>query len=229
MSNVLVQSLAFVSLILLLVFGLSAFLLLIKENSDEIISALATTDFLTGLPNRRNFSEQATRMFAQGKETRSALSVLFLDIDYFKEINDRYGHAFGDAILLKVARLVRSRRSLTSSDFPCRYGGDEFVVLLHDVQPGETAQITTRIMDEVAKTRFAEHPDFTFTVSIGVHEGCPEGDDALEDYLKKADRALYAAKNGGRNQVAEYREGMAFQRTENRGQRTDQGSGIRDR
>lgn len=208
LSNALAQSLAFISLILLLMFGLSAFLLLIKENSDEIISALATTDYLTGLPNRRNFSEQATRLFAQGKQAHSALSVLFLDIDCFKEINDRYGHAFGDAILLKVARLVRSRRSLTSSDFPCRYGGDEFIVLLHDVLPGESAQITGRIMDEVAKTRFAEYPDFAFTVSIGVHEGHPEGDDTLENYLRKADLALYAAKNGGRNQVVEYRDDM---------------------
>ncbi|MDR1350411.1 MAG: GGDEF domain-containing protein [Zoogloeaceae bacterium] len=207
-SNALVQSLTFISLILLLVFGLSAFLLLIKEKSDEITSALATTDYLTGLPNRRNFSKQATRMFEQSKQTHSALSILFLDIDYFKAINDRYGHAFGDAILLKVARFIRSRRSLGSSDFPCRYGGDEFVVLLHDVMPGETAQITTRIMDEVANTRFAEYPDFIFTVSIGVHEGHPDRGDMLEDYLEKADMALYAAKNGGRNRVVEYRGDM---------------------
>ncbi|MDR2364948.1 MAG: GGDEF domain-containing protein [Zoogloeaceae bacterium] len=199
--NAPVQSLTFLSLIFLLMLGLPACLLLIKENSDKVISALATTDYLTGLPNRRNFSEQAARMFAQSKAAHSALGVLFLDIDYFKEINDRYGHAFGDAILLKVARLIRSRSSLRSSDFPCRYGGDEFVVLLHDVSPGEIERITARIIDEVARTRFAEYPDFSFTVSIGVYNGYPGRDDMLEDCVNKADAALYAAKNNGRNQV----------------------------
>jgi diguanylate cyclase (GGDEF)-like protein len=208
-SHALVQSLTFISLIMLLVFGLPAYLLLIKENSDEIISAMATTDYLTGLPNRRNFSAQATQIFAQSRQTHSALSILFLDIDHFKEINDRYGHAFGDAILLKVARLIRCRSSLRSSDFPCRYGGDEFVVLLHDLTPGETAQIVARIMNEVAETRFAEYPDFVFTISIGVYTGHPEQGETLEDYVKKADTALYAAKNNGRNQAVAYHSGMA--------------------
>jgi diguanylate cyclase (GGDEF)-like protein len=205
-TNAFVQSLTFISLVLLMVFGLSAYLLLMKENADKLIYAMANMDYLTQLPNRHKFFESARRLFDQNQRGGTPLCVLFLDIDHFKRINDRYGHPFGDKVLITLADILR--KNLRSSDLFCRYGGEEFVLVLHNTNMENTAPVTARIMNEVAKARFpqCQDADFGFTVSIGVYGGFPGQKDVLEDFIEKADKALYNAKHSGRNKAMAYTE-----------------------
>jgi diguanylate cyclase (GGDEF)-like protein len=202
LSNSFIQSLTFITLVMLMVFGLSAYVLLMKERSDKVISHLAVTDPLTGLPNRRSFMDMAEAVFERHKAGRAPLSVLFIDIDYFKKINDAYGHTFGDEVLVAMGNVIRT--SLRDRDLFCRYGGEEFVILLPEATFEKAKLVTQRIVNSIAETTFQKHPEFSFTVSIGVMSGIPAHNEALSVYLDKADKALYHAKNTGRNKVDEY-------------------------
>ncbi len=124
-TNAYIQTLTFLAMALQLVFSLPAYLLLIKEDSDQIIARMATTDMLTGLPNRYSFLDSAQRVFLRSRFSGGMLSVLFLDIDFFKAINDKYGHSFGDEVLAAVGHSIRD--CLRPTDLSCRYGGGEVV------------------------------------------------------------------------------------------------------
>lgn len=202
--NFFIQSLTFLSMVMLLIYSLPAYLLLMKEKTDKAINTMATTDFLTGLPNRYSFLATAAEAFEEHKISGRPLTVIFFDIDHFKKINDTYGHAFGDVVLKFLGDTTRN--CLRSRDVPCRYGGEEFVALLSDV-PGEIAvKVGQRLMNSIAVGSFAQAPDFSFTISIGAAGGIPTEEDTLESFVKKADTALYQAKNAGRNTIVEYRE-----------------------
>ncbi|MDR3200643.1 MAG: GGDEF domain-containing protein [Spirochaetales bacterium] len=202
LTNAFIQSLTFLSLVVLMVFGLSAYLLLMKEDADKIIAALASTDTLTELPNRRGFLDIARRHFERRQRTSSPLSVLFLDIDHFKSVNDTYGHGFGDEVLVALADTIR--KTLRVGDLSCRYGGEEFVLLLPDTDMAQASIAAQRLLDAVRQTAFERRPDFSFTVSIGIMGGVPGQEDTLADFLEKADKALYCAKENGRNRMEEY-------------------------
>jgi diguanylate cyclase (GGDEF)-like protein len=205
LTNSFIQSLTLIVLIILMVFGLSAYLLLMKEDSDRIISALATTDALTGLSNRRSFLDAAHRLFARCKRDGGTPAVLFLDIDFFKRINDTYGHMFGDAVLVALAEVIR--QGLRAGDLACRYGGEEFVILVLDADAAQASKVASRIMAGIAGTLFPQQPDFSFTVSIGIMCGTPMQNQSVTDYIKNADIALYKAKTTGRNRIVEYDSG----------------------
>lgn len=159
----------------------------------------AAVDMLTGLANRRSFLDQLARAFAQARRQAQPLSVLYLDLDHFKLVNDRYGHAAGDEVLKSFADAVGQQ--VRAGDLVGRIGGEEFAVLLPDAGAAEAAEVAERIRAAVAgreiRTAAAQVP---VTVSIGLASLGPEHGDP-QRLLDDADAALYAAKQAGRNRV----------------------------
>jgi diguanylate cyclase (GGDEF)-like protein/PAS domain S-box-containing protein len=169
-----------------------------KAHEDHL-RALATTDVLTGLPNRRLLFETGKRAFDLARRHGTPLSLLMLDGDKFKTINDTYGHPAGDAVLRRIAELCRT--VCRTSDLPARYGGEEFVILL-PMTSGEGAREVAERLRAAAEDAVVEHDGkaLRFTVSIGV--AAMDGTSAsLEMLIEGADAALYRAKESGRNRV----------------------------
>jgi diguanylate cyclase (GGDEF)-like protein len=202
MTDPVIRSLILLNLTLFMICSVFAFLLLLKERADKAVETLAVTDSLTGLLNSRHFLATAQRIFERRRTEGNPLVVLFLDIDHFKKINDTYGRHFGDEVLAGLATVIRSM--LRAQDLSCRYGGQEFLVLLSDVDAEQVAQVSTRIMAGVGQLTFDGHPEFSCTVSIGVAEAVPDPQETLAGFIDKADKALYLAKKSGRNRVVVY-------------------------
>lgn len=194
-----IHSLTFLALIFMMSLSLPAYLLMAKETADKALLRVATTDALTGLRNRHSFFDLADQLYQSHIVSRSYLSVLFMDIDNFKQINDVHGHAFGDAVLVRLADIFK--KALRPMDLSCRYGGEEFVVFLARADACAATTVGHRIMREISETIFQSHPDFIFTVSVGVSCGIPQEGEQLKDYIAQADEALYAAKGTGKNKV----------------------------
>jgi diguanylate cyclase (GGDEF)-like protein len=161
---------------------------------------LARRDPLTGLYNRRHFFAEADAALASSRRHGAALSVAMLDLDHFKAINDHHGHAVGDAVLQAVAATVR--HSVREQDLVCRYGGEEFLVLLPRTNALDAGQIGWRLRHDVERLVVldGQHP-IPVTVSIGVASLPFEGRATLDDLIQQADSALYRAKAAGRNRV----------------------------
>ena len=177
-----------------------AFLLMHKERADRETHELATTDSLTGVYNRRTFKELSDPLLSRARRTRSAVSLLLLDIDHFKNINDTHGHLAGDEVLARFAELVR--QCLRKEDLLARYGGEEFVVLLPGTAQADAMGLAERIRNQVEKTHLhAGNDAVRVTVSIGVAGDHGERLPSLDAMLGHADQALYAAKAQGRNRV----------------------------
>jgi diguanylate cyclase (GGDEF)-like protein len=157
----------------------------------------ACTDLLTGLPNRRGLFAQAGRLLADAEARRSPCAVAVVDIDHFKAVNDRHGHAAGDEVLVAVARLLLER--LRTGDVVARYGGEEFVALLPDTMVEDAAAVVDDIRRRVAGRGVAALPGERVRLSAGVAQAWPG--ERLEDVFARADAALYQAKQGGRDQV----------------------------
>jgi diguanylate cyclase (GGDEF)-like protein len=162
---------------------------------------LAVTDDLTGLYNRRFLDEYLRVQIPQAQRRGSGLAFLALDIDHFKPINDRFGHPVGDAVLRRLASLLRELGR--SSDLPVRIGGEEFLILAAETHCDGAMQLAERLRAGVETLNFTElglNPPLQISVSIGVAVFGPHGTSA-EALLKASDEALYAAKHAGRNQV----------------------------
>jgi diguanylate cyclase (GGDEF)-like protein len=165
----------------------------------EEVHQLATTDGLTGLYNRRHFLEVAEQTFQFAKHHQHPLAMMLLDVDLFKQINDRHGHTTGDEVLRGIATLLEA--NLPEEGMVGRYGGEEFVVLLPQTSLQEALEVAEHLRRRVATTIFptAKGP-VTTTISLGVAEIDP----ALPSFLAlldQADAALYQAKAEGRNRV----------------------------
>lgn len=167
---------------------------------DEMeLRLIATTDSLTGAMTRRALFEAARRDFGRAKRQNYGLACAVLDIDHFKSINDRFGHAAGDLILQNIVAVCR--RVLRKSDYVGRIGGEEFAVVLQDIDAEAAVQVMERLRSEieglvtVLATRSVQ-----VTASVGV-VGQASGIDSFEDMLNRADAALYVAKQNGRNKV----------------------------
>jgi diguanylate cyclase (GGDEF)-like protein len=157
----------------------------------------AATDGLTGLPNKRAVTDAMKRMFAQASQTASPLGLLVLDLDHFKQINDRLGHPVGDQVLASVGAVLRS--VLRARDFAGRDGGEEFAILLPDTGVPAALEIAERVRAAVAEISLAG-ADASVTASIGV-AGFPDHATSLDRLEWLADAALYLAKRQGRNRV----------------------------
>ncbi len=198
-TNSFIQSLSFLALFLVNILSSSVLLLVIKENADKVNIQLASTDFLTKLMNRYSFLTNAEKIFTEHRQNGLDLTVLFMDLDKFKGVNDKYGHAVGDRVLVSFAEVLR--HSLRKSDIVCRYGGEEFVVLLPNTDPNAGLIVAKSIHGRISQIKFDEIPDLTLTTSIGVFTGVPLENETLEDYLEAADKMLYTAKENGRNRI----------------------------
>lgn len=165
------------------------------------LRAIAVTDGLTGLPTRQHFSEVAGREFARATRYQRSLSAILLDIDGFKHINDRHGHAVGDEALRLVARQMRE--TFREIDVLGRYGGDEFVVLLPESTEGGALSAAQRLVRAVAESVVMAQGGrvpITFSAGAANAEGCPD----LPGLLRRADEALYRAKDAGRDRVVAF-------------------------
>lgn len=163
------------------------------------LERLATTDPLTGTFNRRHFTQCAENEIARSVRKGYTLTLMMLDIDHFKSINDTHGHHTGDVALCQFAETCR--RGLRRSDTLGRMGGEEFAVLLPETGEPGALYIAERLREQTAKLELpGERGPVIFTVSVGVALWRGEGD-SLSDLLQRADAALYEAKNRGRNQV----------------------------
>ena len=167
---------------------------------------LARTDSLTNLYNRRYFFELAVREFTAALRYERPLTIFLFDIDGFKQVNDTFGHAFGDTLLVQVAQTTAAQ--VRDVDIFARYGGDEFIILLPETNAQQAFMIAERIREHVASTRIeTENSPFIVTLSIGVAETIhsPQ-DESVEDAIRRADKALYMAKQKGRNTTVIFSE-----------------------
>lgn len=165
------------------------------EDALQKNQELALTDQLTGLPNRRSFDTLLEVKLPEAERYRRPLSLVVMDVDHFKAVNDTFGHTVGDRILADIAAIVRGQ--LRASDLCARWGGEELVVLCPETTLAGAIVLAERLRSVVEEHAFPVERGIT--VSLGVSEYGP-GDDA-DTLFARADRALYAAKRGGRNRV----------------------------
>jgi diguanylate cyclase (GGDEF)-like protein len=178
-----------------------AFLMMQKERADFLSQELASLDPLTGALNRRSLVEQAGALLSRARRLDAPLSLVLLDVDHFKSVNDNHGHLAGDRVLQHFAALVRDQ--LRREDVLVRYGGEEFCILLPDVPGPGAVALAGRIRKAVAKEAFVvDGATIPLTVSAGVATRIDEGPEGLDAIIGRADEALYMAKNRGRNRVA---------------------------
>lgn len=176
--------------------------LLIKQKSD-LLEMLASIDGLTEIPNRRYLDENLSREWRRSKRTGTVLSVLLIDIDFFKRYNDCYGHRAGDDCLKKVAQSISSECK-RGSDFIARYGGEEFVAILPDITQTDAITFANQLRDTVKKLQIKHKASLNndhITISIGVATMKNAELYSEQALLEKADLALYKAKAAGRDRV----------------------------
>jgi diguanylate cyclase len=167
----------------------------------DLVKVQATMDSLTGVANRRGFDETIEQMLREHRAGDAGPSVVLIDLDHFKQINDQYGHVFGDTVLKSVALAIRS--CVKGRDLVARYGGEEFVVLLPGTALAGAGALAEQIRVTIASARIlrgANHETVgNITVSLGVASWKPG--EALEALIDRADQALYRSKREGRNRV----------------------------
>lgn len=170
-------------------------------NANDLLSAIALVDPLTELNNRRALEWELPRQVRLSRNQGADLSLIILDIDYFKTINDTYGHLVGDQVLRLMAD--RFRHSMRFYDTPFRYGGEEFVLILNAASVEEAAIIGQRVRQLIADRPFTIADDIRLnvTISVGVATLHPNDDDQGHSLLKRADDCLITAKRQGRNRV----------------------------
>lgn len=195
------QTISYMMGLIGILFSTLGLVLMHKERSEYLYRRLAFQDALTGVPNRRAVMDSLTQVVAHGGRAREPLSVMMIDIDFFKRINDAHGHRVGDLVLTEIAQ--RLRRRLRAQDILGRYGGEEFLAAFPD-----TDIEGARVLAEELRGDFECNPvrvpnlSIPITLSIGVHSRVPSvGRNVVEEMVLAADHALYAAKDGGRNRV----------------------------
>jgi diguanylate cyclase (GGDEF)-like protein len=174
-----------------------------NRNARNELEHRAYSDYLTGLANRRYFIEQAELELSRCDRYEGKLSLIMLDIDFFKKINDTYGHNIGDLVLQKIADI--SRTILRDIDIIGRIGGEEFAILLPETTLEDSVKVAERLRIEIsnAAVLIEKEKEVKFTSSFGVVSTSKSN---IDDLLVKADKALYKAKDGGRNRVCTFIE-----------------------
>ena len=188
-----------ITLISVIIFTLFYYFVSSEEKLQEQLGIMANTDHLTNLPNRRAFFEAADKEFSRVKRGAKVFSILMFDIDYFKNINDTFGHEVGDRALKKFAMLLH--KESRDVDLLGRYGGEEFIVLLPETDVDEATAFAQRIIVACRKLSLSTNKgDCSFTVSIGVTRFASVQNTLIEP-IARADLALYKAKDAGRDQM----------------------------
>jgi diguanylate cyclase (GGDEF)-like protein len=169
------------------------------ETLYQEVERRSRIDPLTELSNRRSFSCDALRFFQLAIRHQKKLSCAMLDIDFFKKVNDTYGHDIGDKVLVAVAKACK--KQLRKTDLLARFGGEEFCFLFPETDLNGAAIIAENIRDAISKLEFdSEKNRFSVTVSIGISK-LLDSNDSMENMLKRSDESLYKAKENGRNRV----------------------------
>jgi len=163
----------------------------------EEVEQRARTDFLTGLPNHRFFQATLSVELGRAQRHNRALSLLIIDLDYLKEVNDRFGHPSGDSVIRTIGETIRS--GCREIDFPARYGGEEFTVILPDTPLNGAVQAAERIRERIGAVQFPGIGSVTASIGLSSY---PVNALSKEDLIRVADQALYIAKNRGRDRVA---------------------------
>lgn len=178
------------------------------EDSQQRLGQLATIDELTGLYNQRMYYSILNSEITRAQRHGRSVSILMLDIDYFKRINDDYGHVVGDQVLERLGLLLRE--SVRNENSVCRYGGEEFGIIVPEFGAESASEIAERLREIVEQTAFGSGRDqeIKITVSIGV-AAFPEMASSAKELTTAADIALYAAKEQGRNRVTRYKKPSA--------------------
>ena len=170
-----------------------------RKQTEAALQALTRQDFLTGAANRSYFSERANQEFARSRRHQTPLCIAEFDIDYFKKINDRYGHAVGDEVLKALCN--KCRALIRQTDLFARIGGEEFAVLMAGADIEGAMRISERLRVAVADTTLLlDGNEISYTISIGIAARQTD-DKTAEDCLRRADRAMYRAKENGRNRI----------------------------
>ncbi len=188
------------------------FLVLQKDRAEEEATKLAVTDPLTGTFNRRTFLDLAEKEIARSRRSQAPLALVMFDLDLFKSVNDRHGHLAGDYVLKRFVEVARM--CLRQEDLLVRYGGEEFCLLLPDTDTDDAAALAERIRGATEYSLFVfndgktEKP-ISVTVSGGVAKLDPNTEEDVDSLVARADEALYAAKAGGRNQIAVFPDNVA--------------------
>lgn len=183
------------------ILGLSiGFILIANERLREELEFLATRDPMTGALNRRAFFARADVEWARSARSQRPLSVIAADIDFFKKVNDSFGHHVGDLVIKDYA--LRAGHMLRLPDILARFGGEEFVILLPETGLKEACQVAERIRREVEKRQDKALPPYTVSLGVAVANAGHGDFSDLQALLAHADAALYKAKQGGRNRVA---------------------------
>lgn len=176
-----------------------------KSRLFDKIQKMSQYDGLTGLYNHRMFQEKLQQEINRRSRTLKPLSLMMLDIDHFKQLNDNFGHQAGDAVLRELSEVISHQSRSDSIDVCCRYGGEEFAVIMPELELHYAVKVAERLRQAVENNSFMiteNKTDGKVTVSIGVAGIMGEEDLAPEELVKKADDALYLSKKNGRNRVS---------------------------
>ncbi len=179
------------------------------ERALDLLNTMATTDWLTELPNRRKFDETLSRMFHQSERFDEEITLLLFDVDFFKQITDSHGHGAGDEVLRDLGTILRLH--VRKSDLPARLGGDEFGIILYHTNIVQAEQFVEKLMDSVRSYAF-EYDGFHLNVGLSV--GIAQYDVRMKTpqaLYFAADKALYQSKQGGRDCYSVYSEATPFQ------------------
>ncbi len=170
------------------------------ERKNEELIAMANTDPLTGISNRRFFFSLADRELAITTRSTQPLAILMFDVDHFKKVNDTHGHLAGDQVLIKISSLISA--TLRKSDVFARYGGEEFVILMPNTSEKDAANLSERVRNLIASEPIAaEEKAIPVTISLGLATFLPDDQTSLVLLIDQADQALYIAKHDGRNRL----------------------------
>lgn len=163
--------------------------------SNEKLEQTAAVDSLTGAYNRRRFDDDLSLIIKKREKNGSTFSLVFMDVDHFKNINDQYGHKKGDLVLQRISELIK--KNIRSTDSLFRWGGDEFIVILPDAKLENAEKIAEKLRKNIASHNFGIGQNITFSIGVGEYHS----EEDTDQVLMRLDEALFAAKSGGRNCV----------------------------